>query len=159
MSPTSSALPKATPAANLSNFVAFMTAFGESLQLLKMRMQDDAEKGLGPLHLRALCLCQLSPGAPQQQLVQSLGRDKGQIARLIRDLEERGLLERTPDAQDKRVWRLSVTPEGDKKCAWFSGLEAGVAQDLLGSLSASDSALLSQVLQTVQAQLDRLSNP
>jgi DNA-binding MarR family transcriptional regulator len=155
----SSAPSKATTAANVSTFIAFMTAFGEAQQLLKTRMQHDAEQGLGPLHMRALCLCQLSPGAPQQQLVQSLGRDKGQIARLIRDLEERGLLVRTPDAQDKRVWRLSVTPEGDEKCAWFSGLEAGVAQDLLGSLSTSDSALLRQVLQTVQAQLDRLSNP
>jgi DNA-binding MarR family transcriptional regulator len=63
---------------------------------------------------------------------------------------------RTPDARDGRVWLLTVTPEGEKKCAWFSALEASVAHDLLGSLSAADTARLNKVLQTLQAQLDRL---
>jgi DNA-binding MarR family transcriptional regulator len=84
-------------------------------------------------------------------------RDKGQIARLIRELEERGLLVRTPDERDRRVWCLTVTPEGEEKCDWFSALEARVAQDLLGALSKSDSVLLDEVLQSVQAQLDRLN--
>lgn len=153
----SSAAPLAGPAAALSSFVALMTAFGGAQQLLKTRMQADAEQGLGPLHLRALCLCQRNPGGSQQQLVQSLTRDKGQIARLIRELEERGLLVRTPDERDRRVWCLTVTPEGEAKCAWFSALEARVAQDLLGTLSQDDSALLGQVLATVQGQLDRLN--
>ena len=145
------------PAATVSTFIAFMTAFGGAQQLLKTRMQNDAEQGLGPLHLRALCLCQRNPGGSQQQLVQSLLRDKGQIARLIRELEERGLLVRTPDERDRRVWCLTVTPQGEEKCAWFSALEARVAQDLLGTLSPDDSALLGQVLATVQGQLDRLN--
>lgn len=141
----------------MATFVAFMTAFGGAQQLLKTRMQDDAEQGLGPLHLRALCLCQRNPGAPQQQLVQSMGRDKGQIARLIRDLEERGLLIRTPDERDKRVWLLTVTAEGDAKCQWFTALEAAVAQDLLGGLPARDGVRLMQILDTVQARLDGLN--
>lgn len=135
-----------------------MTAFGGAQQLLKIRMQEDAEQGLGPLHLRALCLCQRNPGAPQQQLVQALGRDKGQMARLIRDLEERGLLLRTPDERDRRVWLLTVTPEGDDKCAWFAALEATVAQDLLGGLSAAQSALLTEVLGHVQTRLDGMNH-
>jgi DNA-binding MarR family transcriptional regulator len=152
----SAAAPLVDSAATLSTFVALMTAFGGTQQLLKTRMQDDAEQGLGPLHMRALCLCQRNPGGSQQQLVQSLLRDKGQIARLIRELEERGLLVRTPDERDRRVWCLTVTPEGEEKCAWFSALEARVAHDLLGTLSATDTTRLNKVLQTVQAQLDQL---
>ena len=60
--------------AAVHTFVAFMTAFGGAQQVLKTRMQGHAEPGLGPLHLRALYLCQRNPGAPQQQLVQALGR-------------------------------------------------------------------------------------
>jgi DNA-binding MarR family transcriptional regulator len=156
--PSNSSRPTQTASeAASSTFIAFMTAFGGAQQLLKNRMQDDAERGLGPLHLRALCLCQRNPGGSQQQLVQSMLRDKGQIARLIRELEERGLLVRTPDERDRRVWCLTVTPEGEEKCDWFSALEARVAQDLLGALSKSDSVLLDEVLQSVQAQLDRLN--
>ena len=148
---------KADPAAALSTFVALMTAFGGTQQVLKTRMQNDAEQGLGPLHLRALCLCQRNPGTTPQQLVQSMGRDKGQIARLIRELEERGLLLRTPDERDGRVWRLTATSEGEAKCEWFTALELGVAHDLLGTLSVTDPAQLGKLLATVQAQLDRIN--
>eukprot|EP01030_Chromulinospumella_sphaerica_P022441 gene22441-22421_t len=122
-----------------------MTAFGSVQQLLKTRMQGDPDQGLGPLHFRALCLCQRYPGAPQQQLVQAMGRDKGQIARLIRELEQRGLLQRTPAPDDGRVWLLTVTPEGEEKCTWFSALEAQVATELLGKMSAADSVVLGRL--------------
>jgi DNA-binding MarR family transcriptional regulator len=145
------------PPDSVATFVAFMTAFGSAQQLLKTRMQDDAEQGLGPLHLRALCLCQRNPGGSQQQLVQSLGRDKGQIARLIRELEERQLLTRTPDERDRRVWCLSVTAEGEEKCRWFSALEASLAHDLFGTLAAADRQQLDAVLQAVQTQIDALN--
>lgn len=137
-------------------FVAFMTAFGGAQQVLKTRMQGHAEPGLGPLHLRALYLCQRNPGAPQQQLVQALGRDKGQIARLIRDLEDHQLLVRTPDERDRRVWRLTVTPEGEQKCGWFADMEAALARDLLGALTPRETAQLNAVLQTVQARIDAM---
>lgn len=114
---------RSTPAETrltVATFVAFMTASGQAQQILKARMlAADIEQGLGPLHLHALCLCQRSPGATQQQLVQSMGRDKGQMARLIRELEDRQLLVRTPDERDRRVWRLSLTPEGNRKVPGF----------------------------------------
>ncbi|MDO8653708.1 MAG: MarR family transcriptional regulator [Undibacterium sp.] len=128
----------AKPDFSLTAFVEFMTLFGSAQQVLKSRMQDEAEKGLGPLHLRALCLCQRNPGSTQQRLVQAMGRDKGQIARLIRELEERNFLTRTPDGRDKRVWRLAVTPEGEEKCQWFSVIEAQLANDLFAGLGAKE---------------------
>jgi DNA-binding MarR family transcriptional regulator len=142
----------------VSGFVALMTISGQAQQLLKARMQDTTLAGLGPLHMHALCLCQQQPGAPQQALVQALGRDKGQMARLIRDLEDHGLLTRSTDERDRRVWRLYLTPEGATRSAWFSALEAQVAQDLMGHLSADDSEVVVRVLQSVQAKLDELNN-
>ncbi|MDZ7890720.1 MAG: MarR family transcriptional regulator [Rhodoferax sp.] len=149
---------RSTPAETrltVATFVAFMTASGQAQQILKARMlAADIEQGLGPLHLHALCLCQRSPGATQQQLVQSMGRDKGQMARLIRELEDRQLLVRTPDERDRRVWRLSLTPEGEQKSAWFLALEATLAEDLFGALGEAEAASLFAVLQTVQARMD-----
>ncbi len=154
--PNPSSSPVDDPA--VSGFVALMTISGQAQQLLKARMQDTTLAGLGPLHMHALCLCQQQPGAPQQALVQALGRDKGQMARLIRDLEDHGLLTRNTDERDRRVWRLYLTPEGATRSAWFSALEAQVAQDLMGHLSADDSEVVVRVLQSVQAKLDELNN-
>lgn len=155
-------MPIASPSAPLpdtalpvATFVAFMRASGNAQQILKARMlAADAEEGLGPLHLHALCLCQRSPGATQQQLVQAMGRDKGQMARLIRELEDRQLLLRTPDASDRRVWRLSVTPEGELRCTRFLALEATLAHDLFGTLGEGELASLLAMLQKVQARVD-----
>lgn len=137
----------------LSTFVAFMTLFGSAQQVLKNRMQDEAEQGLGPLHLRVLCLCLRNPGCTQQQLVQSMGRDKGQIARLTRDLEERKFLVRTPDERDRRVWRLAVTPEGEEKSQWFSAIETRLATDMFGGLGTKERAQLEQLLKALRERI------
>ena len=142
----------------VSTFIAFMTLFGTAQQQLKTRMQEEAEQGLGPLHLRALCLCLRDPGCTQQQLVQSMGRDKGQIARLIRELEDRQFLLRAPDDSDRRVWRLTVTAQGEVKCQWFSAIEAAVATDLFGGLAEAERAQLEQLLCAVQARLQGTVN-
>lgn len=144
-------------ASTIASFVALMTISGRAQQVLKNRMQAQALAGLGPLHMHALCLCQRQPGTPQQALVQSLGRDKGQMARLIRDLEEHGLLTRVTDERDRRVWRLHLTPQGEQECAWFLAVEAQVAQDLMGHVGAKDNAVLLKVLQSVQTTLDQLA--
>ncbi len=141
-------------ASALSTFVAFMTLFGSTQQVLKYRMQDEAEQGLGPLHLRALCLCLRNPEGTQQQLVQHMGRDKGQIARLIRELEERHFLVRTPDERDRRVWRLTVTPEGEEKCQWFSAIEAKLATDMFGDLKVKERAKLEHLLSELRARIN-----
>jgi DNA-binding MarR family transcriptional regulator len=145
--------PPTDQAAALSSFEVFMTLFGSAQQVLKNRMQNEAEQGLGPLHMRALCLCQRNPGGTQQQLVVSMGRDKGQIARLIRELEERQLLERIPDERDRRVWRLAVTPEGEKKCQWFVAIETQLAADMFGGLSAKERGQLEHVLSEIRARI------
>lgn len=141
-------------ASPISTFVAFMTLFGSAQQVLKTRMQDEAEQGLGPLHLRALCLCWRHPGVTQQQLVQGMGKDKGQIARLIRELEERHFLVRSPDEKDRRVWRLAVTPEGEEKCQWFSAIEAQLAADMFGGLTSKEREQLEEMLNDLRARIN-----
>jgi DNA-binding MarR family transcriptional regulator len=139
----------------VATFVAFMTAWGTAQQVLKTRMvAAHGEPGLGPLHLHALCICQRNPGFTQQQLAQSLGRDKGQMARLIRELEERQLLQRSADERDRRVWRLNLTPAGDQQCQWFQALEATMAQDLLGHLAPEETAALLAAMHSVQARME-----
>lgn len=140
-------------ASALATFQAFMTLFGSIRRVMKTRMQEDGGHALGPVHLRALSLCQRHAGWTQQQLGQAMGRDKGQITRLIRELEEQGYLARSPDEQDRRVWRLNVTPAGEKACAWFLAIEASLATDLFGKLGAQEREHLLQLLSGVQERI------
>lgn len=142
-------------ASALSTFQAFMTLFGSVRQVMKTRMQDDGGHTLGPVHLRALSLCQRHPGWTQQQLGQAMGRDKGQITRLIRELEAQDYLARSPDEQDRRVWRLSVTPAGEKACAWFLAIEAQLASEMFGGLTAKEREQLERLLNGVRERIHR----
>jgi DNA-binding MarR family transcriptional regulator len=142
--------PHATPVAT---FIDFMTLFGTVQQQLKNRMQDESDEKLGPLHMRLLCLCAAEPGCTQQQVVRSMGRDKGQIARLARDLEERKLIERSADAQDRRIVRLVLTAEGDTRRRWFERIEATLANDMFGQLAGPERDYLHQLFQQVKARV------
>ncbi|KAA9107665.1 MarR family winged helix-turn-helix transcriptional regulator [Microbacterium rhizomatis] len=53
----------------------------------------------------------------QSTLVDTLMADKGQISRTVRELEQLGLIERTPDPADGRSSILSATPLGHERLA------------------------------------------
>src|SRR5438128_858587 len=71
----------------------------------------DDESGLAGMEARALAFLTRHPGATAGDLVKRSGRDKGQVARLIATLAERGLVVRAEGA-DRRSHTLHVTPEG-----------------------------------------------
>lgn len=52
------------------------------------------------------------PGATQSELVAHAARDKGQLARLIAALRERGLLQASVDDTDRRIVRLQLSAQG-----------------------------------------------
>lgn len=53
-----------------------------------------------------------APGVSQVQLAQHAGVDVMMTSQVVRALEVKGLLERTPDPRDTRANRLRVTPRG-----------------------------------------------
>lgn len=79
---------------------------------LQFRALKDAAHDLSHMEAKTLGFFARHPGATQSELVQHSGRDKGQVARLIAGLRERGLLEASADASDKRSLRLQVSATG-----------------------------------------------
>jgi DNA-binding MarR family transcriptional regulator len=53
------------------------------------------------------------PQATQSDLVAHSGRDKAQLARLIRGLRDKGLLDGQADSEDRRSIRLQLTAAGE----------------------------------------------
>lgn len=79
---------------------------------LQFQALKEGAHDLSHMEAKALGFFAARPGATQSELVQHSGRDKGQVARLIAGLRERGLLEAGADASDKRSVRLQVSAAG-----------------------------------------------
>jgi len=79
---------------------------------LQYRQLRDGPHDITHMDSRVLGFFGRHPGATQSDLVNHSGRDKAQVARLIKGLVERGLLERAADDIDRRVVRLSLSDEG-----------------------------------------------
>lgn len=78
----------------------------------RMPQKDTAR--IGPMG--ALLLMQLEASQPCsiQTLANAMGRDNSQLTRLIRDLEQKGVLARKPHETDKRISLLHLTDGGQE---------------------------------------------
>ncbi|MFY9510384.1 MAG: helix-turn-helix domain-containing protein, partial [Rubrivivax sp.] len=72
---------------------------------------DAGPQELTHMEHRVLGYFSRHPGATQSDLAAHSGRDKGQLARLIGGLRERGLLEARADENDRRSLRLQPTAQ------------------------------------------------
>jgi DNA-binding MarR family transcriptional regulator len=129
---------------------ALMHLFKSSMRQALAGSQD----GVGPMEARALGFFARHPGSTQSELVEHSGRDKAQIARLIKLLLERGLLEGTPDERDRRATRLSMTEAGRTLQRSLQQHRKRLATRLTTGLSAEEHAQLLQLLQRLRANVE-----
>jgi DNA-binding MarR family transcriptional regulator len=61
---------------------------------------------------RALGFFARTPDTTLSEMVEHSGKDKAQLARIVRDLREKALLEATPDSHDRRITRLNLSEAG-----------------------------------------------
>lgn len=117
---------------------ALLALFGSMKLAMRLELQGDEPAGPAPMLLRMLQLCQRHPGITQQGLVQRSGRDKGQVARLVKELLDQGLLTRQPHPDDRRSHLLQPSAAGLAACARFERAQAGAATRLFGHLGATE---------------------
>ena len=110
--------------------------------------------GLGPMEMRCLRHIAHHEGVTQSDLVAHSGRDKAQIARLVKGLIERGLVTSQPHPVDRRSQVLSATLEGLAQQRKMQALRAGFQAQLLAGFSADEAASLIAFLNRLQANAD-----
>lgn len=126
----------------------------EVLSSFRARMHErlrDEPCGVAGMEVRVLRFFAHHPGASQGDLVQHSRRDKGQIARLVKGLIERGLLQR--NAQAGRRGGLALTPAGQALQSQLHQHYTELTDTLGAALSASELAQLSALLQRLQLSL------
>ena len=93
------------------------------------------------------------PGATQSDLAQHTGRDKAQLARLIKGLRDQGLLQGDVDADDRRSVRLSLTAEGLAIQKELRQQARRLSLQAMEGLSAPEQQQLLALLRRVQGNL------
>ena len=93
------------------------------------------------------------PGATQTDLAQHSGRDKAQLARLIKGLREQGLLDAQADTVDRRSVRLALTAQGRAVLDALEQASAHLAVQAVAGLSAEEQGQLLALLQRVRQNL------
>jgi DNA-binding MarR family transcriptional regulator len=94
------------------------------------------------------------PGASQSELVTHSGRDKAQLARLMRGLRDKKLLDAQVDESDRRSARLHLTDEGLTVIQDMQALGAEVSNLAMTGMSDDESAQLLALLQRVRTNLE-----
>ncbi len=112
--------------------------------VLQAAIADD-EAGLAVMEARALGFVANHAGATAGDLVKRSGRDKGQIARLVSALTERGLVERAA-GNDRRSHALHLTAAGKAVHRRLDKQRSRAAAAMFASLSATERATLADLL-------------
>jgi len=93
------------------------------------------------------------PGATQSDLARDSGRDKAQLARLIKGLRERGLLTGEADEADRRNVRLALTSEGESVLRLLQQQTRRLASKAVAGIDAAERTQLVALLRRVSANL------
>jgi DNA-binding MarR family transcriptional regulator len=109
----------------------------------------------GPLY-RYLLLLDTNPGATQEFLAERLSIEKGNNARLAKELEDLGLINRSQDSSDRRQYKIYLTDKGKdllpaiKKALgeWRQALNKGLSLDEQEMVAG----LLQRMLENATAQ-------
>jgi DNA-binding MarR family transcriptional regulator len=89
----------------------------------------------------------------QAELSMHLAIDRTVLTYVIDDLTAAGLVERRPDARDRRVRRLALTAAGSRRLADLRGRVTDAESGLFPGLAAADAAALRTLLERAAAGL------
>jgi len=127
------------------------------MHLFRSAQQRSLRSGphdLAHMEIKVLGFFARRPGTTQSDLAAHSGRDKAQLARLVRGLRERGLLEAVTDESDKRSTRLSLSPAGQDMYTALQRHDGALAEAALAGVGEAERAVLLDMLGRVRANLE-----
>jgi DNA-binding MarR family transcriptional regulator len=104
------------------------------------------EAGFSPYQHATLAVLDEGSRETQGEIADVLGYDRGQLVGILDELEERGLIERRRDPNDRRRHIVSVTPEGRQALARLRALAEKIDDEYLAPLSEEERETLHTLL-------------
>jgi MarR family transcriptional regulator, lower aerobic nicotinate degradation pathway regulator len=109
-------------------------------------MEAYEEVGLHPYHHAILLVLAEGSRETQGSIADALGYDRGQLVGLLDELEERGLVDRRRDPNDRRRHLVRLTPDGKRTLRRLRVLAGEIDDDFLTPLSEKERATLHELL-------------
>ncbi|MBD2461619.1 MarR family transcriptional regulator [Oscillatoria sp. FACHB-1407] len=123
-------------------------------QLFARRFQERLEPfGLTPFHWVVLCCLWEENGLPTSSIGDRLQQVGGTLTGVLDRMEERGLIRRERDRQDRRIWRIWLTPAGEQLKRVLPPIALEIRESALQGISESDRQLMSQLVDRLIANL------
>lgn len=88
-----------------------------------------------------------------------LGVDAGQLSRILRDFEKRGLIQKQKSADDARVTLLHLTPNGKSEFGTLNQLSTAQIDELLARKPDSEKKRLVKAMKEIEAILGETGRP
>lgn len=86
----------------------------------------------------ALSVLETEAGLDQASLAKRIAYDRATIGGVVKRLEQKGLVTRTPDSQDRRAYRLNLTREGKTLLTEIRPVVVALQARILPGLSPSE---------------------
>lgn len=115
--------------------------------------------GLSLNEWRVLRFVALAPAALASDVIASLGIDKTTVSRAIASLRARRLMVLTPNPEDRRETRLSLSSAGRRLHDRYQPVDQAVDASFEKRLSRSEAATLRHLLVKLHAHATSLSGP
>ena len=138
--------------ARLTAISALESEFGELITHFRRVVTENANRlspGMLPSAYKAFTTIVRYESSTASALAEVLMMDKGQLSRTVRELEELGLIQRTPDPADGRSTLLSPTEDGLRRLAEARRPQEGALLRTLGAWELDDIQTLTTLLHTL----------
>ena len=91
-----------------------------------------------------------------QNIAIATGKNKSVILRMIDSLEQKGLVKRTVNPDDRRENLLSITDKGNRVVLQYQQIEKHLSQELIEGLPPEKVAVFFEVLEQITRKTDQV---
>lgn len=129
---------------------------GDTARLMRRAFDERVRnKGITRPQWRVMGLLHRFGGSTQVALAEMMDVEPITLGRMIDRLQDAGLVERRADPNDRRAWRIFLTPSGELRLEDLKPLATELFADAVSGLNEAQQAELEAMLEIIRLNLTR----